>query len=226
MGGRDSDSSSSSSGEEDGDADWRAAINSIATTDFTITITKGSTTKASESVKHINYSTSNTEEDGNNDHINQKPQNLKLYQIKAQKLLEGLLEKSLEMVRGPIPVLDDDNLVDEGGIRLFRQSPLGIVFDHVDEFQQPRKKPRILPGELFDEKSKKFRRQIQSVAVDGIDIMAAAREASQKALSRFEAKVDATKEAAKREEERVAELKRIRGEKWLPSVAREMRVNF
>lgn len=56
--------------------------------------------------------------------------------------------------------------------------------------------------------------------------MATARDACQKALARLEAKDAAAKAAAKREEERVAELKRIRGERWLPSIAREMRVNF
>lgn len=56
--------------------------------------------------------------------------------------------------------------------------------------------------------------------------MATARDALQKALARLEAKDAAAKVAAKKEEERVAELKRIRGERWLPSIAREMRVNF
>lgn len=71
-----------------------------------------------------------------------------------------------------------------------------------------------------------FKRQLKSVAVDGIDIMAAAKIACQKSLARFEANDAAAKAKAKKEEERVAELKKIRGEKWLPSIAREMRVRF
>ena len=62
--------------------------------------------------------------------------------------------------------------------------------------------------------------------MDGKDILAAARHASEKSLARLEAKDAAAKEKAKREEERVAELKRIRGERWLPSMAREMQVKF
>lgn len=71
-----------------------------------------------------------------------------------------------------------------------------------------------------------FRRRLVSVAVDGKDIMAAARVAYQKSLDRLEAKDAAAKAAADREEERVAQLKRIRGERWLPSMAREMQLKL
>lgn len=71
-----------------------------------------------------------------------------------------------------------------------------------------------------------FKRQLQAVVVDGVDILAAARDANQKSLARLEAKDAAAKAKAKREEERVAELKRVRGERWLPSIAREMQVKF
>lgn len=54
--------------------------------------------------------------------------------------------------------------------------------------------------------------------------MAAARDKCQRSLSRLEAKDEAAKAAAKREEERVAQLKKIRGEKWLPCIAREMQL--
>lgn len=70
-----------------------------------------------------------------------------------------------------------------------------------------------------------FRRKLQSVVVDGADVLIAAKKASQKSLDRLEAKEAAAKAKAKREEERVAELKRIRGERWLPSIARNMQVN-
>ncbi|KAJ4960495.1 hypothetical protein NE237_020405 [Protea cynaroides] len=143
----------------------------------------------------------------------------------AQKLLEDLLDKSLVVVRKPFPNLDDDHLLDEGGIQLFRQAPPGIVFDPIDEVPRPRKRPKLRPGETIDEKSEKFRRQLQSVVVDGLDIMAAARDAYQKSLARFEARVAKTKAAFQQEEERVAELKKIRGEKWLPSFTREMQDN-
>ncbi|KAE7999725.1 hypothetical protein FH972_004130 [Carpinus fangiana] len=143
----------------------------------------------------------------------------------AQKLLDDMLEKTLVMVRDPIDVPNNDPEINEGGIHLFKNAPPGIVFDHIDELQPPRKRPRILPGKEIDQKSKKFKRQIQSVAVDAEDIMAAARNACQKSLARLEGKDAAAKAAAKREEERVAELKRIRGERWLPSIAREMQRN-
>ena len=69
-----------------------------------------------------------------------------------------------------------------------------------------------------------FRLQLQSVAVDGMDVITRANKAHQKSLAKREAKDAAAKIAAKREEERVVELKKVRGERWLPSIAREMRV--
>ncbi|PIA44170.1 hypothetical protein AQUCO_01700053v1 [Aquilegia coerulea] len=207
-------SSSSSSGEEDGDADWKAAIDSVA---------NGFSINSSYSSKPNGVSSTRNKEEGEEDgENNYKPQPLKLYQIKAQKLLEDLVEKNMVIVNDPIPSFDNEPTPTEGGIRLFRRAPLGIT-DPIDEVQQPRKRPKILPGEVVNEKSKKFRRQLQTVVVDGVDVMAAARHASQKSLARFEAKDAAAKAAAKREEERVTALKKIRGEKWLPSIAKEMK---
>lgn len=60
--------------------------------------------------------------------------------------------------------------------------------------------------------------------VEGTDIIATAKDACEKSLSKLAAKEAAAREAAKREEERVAQLKKIRGERWLPSIAREMQV--
>ncbi|KAG5528435.1 hypothetical protein RHGRI_029197 [Rhododendron griersonianum] len=210
MGGaRRQNSGASSSGEEDGDADWRAAIDSVATTtgrDRAASTSNGSATK---STKHDEVD-------------NRKPQNIKHYQIKAQKLLDGILEETIEIVGADcIHILDEDPMNSEGGVRLFKHAPPGIVFDHMDELQRPTKKPRILPGKEIDENSKKFRWQLQSIAVDGMDIIAAARDSHQKTLAKKEAKDAAAKSAAKREEERVAELRKVRGERWLPSIARD-----
>lgn len=73
---------------------------------------------------------------------------------------------------------------------------------------------------------KQFKRRIQSVAVDGKDLIATANDAYKKSLARLEAKDAAAKAAAKREEERVQNLKKIRGERWLPSMAKEMQVKY
>ncbi|PPS18931.1 hypothetical protein GOBAR_AA01636 [Gossypium barbadense] len=135
-----------------------------------------------------------------------------------------MLEKHLVIVKDACNVPDDDSVVNESGVRLFKNSTPGIVFDHVDEIQGPQKKPKLLPRRGIDENSKEFRRQLLSIAVDGKDILAAARYASQRSLARLEAKEATAKEKAKREEARIAELKRIRGERWLPSMAREMQV--
>ncbi|KAF4375142.1 uncharacterized protein LOC115715169 [Cannabis sativa] len=211
------DPSDSSSGEEDGDAAWRAAIDSVATATSTYvsSIINGSSDMAAK--RRL------TSADDGNDRRNKK---LKHYQIKAQKLLNEILEESLVMVKDhPINEPVDDT-INEGVIRLFKNSNPGIELDPTEEPQEPRKRPKILPGKEIDEKSKKFKKRLQSVTVDGEDIMAASRKACQKSLARMEAKEAAAKEAAKREEERVAQLKKIRGERWLPSLAREMQMKF
>lgn len=71
---------------------------------------------------------------------------------------------------------------------------------------------------------RQFKRRIRSVAVDGKDVIAAANNAYKKSLARLEAKEAAAKAAAKKEEERVQKLKKFRGERWLPSMAKEMQV--
>lgn len=68
-----------------------------------------------------------------------------------------------------------------------------------------------------------FRKQLKSVVVDGNDIICSAKECHERALAKLKARDAAAKEKAKREEERVAELKRVRGERWLPAIARQMR---
>ncbi|CAK9170805.1 unnamed protein product [Ilex paraguariensis] len=220
MGGGGGGRSRSSSGEDDGDADWRAAIDSVAaTTSFSRSTANGlaSTSNGSTSSRKV-HPAQNVQLE------NPKPQLLKHYQVKAQKVLDDILEKTIEVVRDPVHVPDDDPVMDGGGIRLFKHAPPGIIFDHINELQGPKKRPRILPGKGIDEKSTKFRCQLRSVAVDGMDIIAAARDAGQKSLARRQTRDAAAKTAAKREEERVAELKRIRGERWLPSIARDMQI--
>lgn len=223
MGGTSESNSNSSSGEEDGDVEWRKAIDSVAAT---------TSSYVSSAISSAANHSSTPAVDGA-DGRSHKP---KHYQIKAQKILDEILEKTLVMVKeDPIYAPDIDALSDGGegsepmsnggGIRLFKNSTPGIVLDHIDEPQQPRKRPKILPGKEIDEKSKKFKKRLQSVAVGGEDIMAAARDASRKSVARLQSKEIAAKEAARREEERVAELKRVRGERWLPSIARDMKLN-
>lgn len=66
-----------------------------------------------------------------------------------------------------------------------------------------------------------FKHQVKSVAVEGTNIIAAAQNALQKSLAKIEVRESAAKAAAKKEEDRIMELKRIRGERWLPCMARE-----
>lgn len=51
----------------------------------------------------------------------------------GQKLLDEILEKTLVFVKQDIPVIKDEPQKEEGGIRLFKYSSPGIVFDRVGE---------------------------------------------------------------------------------------------
>lgn len=208
----------SSSSEEDGDADWRAAIDSVAaTTTFGKTTDKVHSSATAANGESVDHPSQEDEIDTT------QPRKLKHYQLKALKTLEDILDQRIEIVRDIDDAFQEDApSVNGGGIRLFKRAPTGIVFDNTDELQEPRKKPRIRPRKEFEENSKEFKNQIKSIVVDGMEILAASKNACQKSLARLEAREAAAKAAAKREEERVAALKKIRGERWLPSVARDM----
>jgi hypothetical protein len=66
---------------------------------------------------------------------------------------------------------------------------------------------------------------LRSVVVDGNDILVSAKKASERSLAKLEAREATAKAKTKREEERVQELKKVRGEKWLPSIARQIKVS-
>ncbi|KAI3888635.1 hypothetical protein MKW92_034730 [Papaver armeniacum] len=195
---------SSNNEEEDGDAERKAAINYLATDVSNQSADSNGPVPKTSNECFVN--------DFISDFFWPRIGKSLWTSWQVQKLLEDMLDKSLEMVNAP---------VDEGdGISLFRHAPLGIVFDPVDDSKLPRKRPKILP------RYEVFKRQMKSNVVDGVEIIASARDACKKSLARLEAKDVAAKAKSKREEERVAELKKIKGENWLPYIARHMRVSF
>ncbi|PUZ42327.1 hypothetical protein GQ55_9G574400 [Panicum hallii var. hallii] len=207
-----------SSSEDDGDAAWKAAIDSIAAVGFGVPSSNGVAKAASGSSGEADRDAELEQPHEGNP---QAPK-LKLYQIKVRNMLDDMLEKNIEIVKAPCLNLTNPKEI-EGGIKLFKKAPPGIKMDSMDKLHVQLKRPRIVPGEEVDEKSKKFRHMLRSVVVDGSDILVSAKKASQRSLARLEAREVAAKAKAKREEERVQELKKVRGEKWLPSIARQMK---
>ncbi|CAL4921336.1 unnamed protein product [Urochloa decumbens] len=211
-------SGSGSSSEDDGDAAWKAAIDSIAAVGFGVPPSNGVAKAAS-----VGGGEADSDAELEQPH-EEKPQapKLKLYQIKVRNMLDDMLEKNIEIVKAPCTNLTDPTETG-GGIKLFKKAPPGIKMDSMDKLHVQLKRPKIVPGEVVDEKSKKFRHMLRSVVVDGSDILVSAKKASQRSLARLEVREAAAKAKAKREEERVQELKKVRGEKWLPSIARQMK---
>ncbi|CAL4938116.1 unnamed protein product [Urochloa decumbens] len=191
-------SGSGSSSEDDGDAAWKAAIDSIAAVGFGVPSSNGVAKAASGGSGEAD---SDAELEQPHEEKPQAPK-LKLYQIKVRNMLDDMLEKNIEIVKAPCTNLTDPTET-EGGIKLFKKAPPGIKMDSMDKLHVQLKRPKLVPGEVVDEKSKK--------------------KASQRSLARLEASEAAAKAKVKREEERVQELKKVRGEKWLPSIARQMK---
>lgn len=52
----------------------------------------------------------------------------------AQELLDKILGKSIEIVSDPTHDADNDSKIDGGGVRLFKDAPVGIVFDHASKY--------------------------------------------------------------------------------------------
>ncbi|KAG2311614.1 hypothetical protein Bca52824_023171 [Brassica carinata] len=126
-----------------------------------------------------------------------------------------MVENTLDFVKDPVNVPEDEEPENDCGVRLFKRCSTGIIFDHIAD-HGPIKANFLLLLLLLMQ----FKKGIKSIAVDGSNVLSAAIEASKKAAARIEAKEAAAKAKTKKEEERVAELKKVRGEKWLPSVAR------
>lgn len=128
--------SCSSSGEEDGDAEWRAAIDSVAAV---ATFIKPKSSSVLSSFDRLE--TYEDDEQGI-----RKPQKIKHCQIKARKLLDEILDKTLEVVpytNHNTP--DKTSTPSDAGVRLFKHAPPGIVFDHIDELHGPKKKTKNSP---------------------------------------------------------------------------------
>lgn len=222
MGGGGGSPTASSSSDDDGDASWKAAIDSVAVGGFGYPSSNGAAKAASGGGGAGGVEDSNGLEQPPQEERKAQTPGLKLYQIKVRNMLDDMLEKNLEIVRNPCLNLADPEETG-GGIKLFKKAPPGIRMDAVDKYHVQLKRPKILPGPEIDEKSKKFRHMLQSVVVDGNDVLVSAKEASQLSFARMEARETAAKTKAKREEERVNQLKKVRGEKWLPSIASQMK---
>ncbi|XP_062216462.1 uncharacterized protein LOC133916689 [Phragmites australis] len=207
-----------SSSDDDGDAAWKAAIDSIASVGFGVPSSNGAAKAASGCSGEASHG---VELEQPREGKRQTP-GLKLYQIKVRNMLDDMLEKNLEVVKATCSNLTDPTET-EGGIKLFKKAPPGIKMDSMDKLHVQLRRPRILPGQEVDEKSKKFRHMLRSVVVEGNDILVSAKKASRRSLARLEEREAAAKAKAKREEERVRELKKVRGEKWLPSIARQIK---
>jgi len=161
---------------------------------------------------------------------------LKLYQIRLQDLLYKHLDKTVGETFAAQPLLATEQPIEchENGldevekdvdIRLFSRAPPGIVIKRPEKNLKGTKrvKPNLKRGySIDDEDSEEHLVRLQAAAIDGETIRAEAKHAMAKALATSQVSAEVAEKAAKREEERVAALKRERGEEWLPAIAAQL----
>ncbi|CAK9216464.1 unnamed protein product [Sphagnum jensenii] len=159
---------------------------------------------------------------------------LKLYQIRLQDLLYKHLDKTVGETFAAQPLLATEQTIEchENGldevekdvdIRLFSRAPPGIVIKKPGTISASLVKPNLKRGySIDDEDSDEHLVRLQAAAIDGETIRAEAKHAMAKALATSQVSAEVAEKAAKREEERVAALKRERGEEWLPAIAAQL----
>ncbi|KAJ7190843.1 hypothetical protein O6H91_03G126000 [Diphasiastrum complanatum] len=154
---------------------------------------------------------------------------LKLYQIRVQDLLHSYLDKTLGT-----SFSDSDELIEHteeytrsdeemSSVRLFRHAPNGIFLGpNVETVARKIDYSSSSNEDLNEEDSSESVARLQAVVVDGATVQAEAARAAARALTSANREARAAELAARKEEERVASLKKQRGEEWLPALANEM----
>lgn len=209
-------SSSSSDSDSDSDCEQNRRLRSVAVDSSTVAIAASCASKVQ------------TKLDCNND----ASASLTLYQIRARSLLQEYLDRTYEMDviknNGNVEqnVACSKDTEDDAGFCLFRCAPPGISFKFSGEAVVSRKRGRELKDNDCDESSKTFEARLLAAAIDGATVKARAEKAITKSICSWLSNEAAEREAQKIEEERVALLKRQRGEEWLPSVARKMAMDM
>ncbi|KAG0605483.1 hypothetical protein M758_9G063100 [Ceratodon purpureus] len=225
--------SSSDSEDDEIDASKLAALRSVAI-DSSAVIQNASAPVASRRKSANSGKSGNGSADvhGSDDDEGKDSSGLKLYQTRLQDLLYKHLDKTFGATAGGPSVapaknqhsLNKDDVVDggqqTGGIRLFRRAPPGIIEQPREErILGPGTKPQLRPSLTLDEDSEEHIVRLQAAVVDNETVSEQAKRLREKVLASAKSSQAKVELARKNEEERVAKLKRERGEEWLPSVA-------
>ncbi|CAM6087420.1 unnamed protein product [Calypogeia fissa] len=230
-----SGSSSSSEEDEEHNAALRSvAIDSDAVLQFAMPSVQTSGRKSRASKFSSKRSAKSHDEDDydDDDDGDDGTGGLKLYQTRVQDLLQKHLDKVFEESVVEVPVEsenaaksgnhvaeEDDETYDEE-IRLFRSAPLGVSLkrSRPEHSQVGRLPPRYDSSDEESAHEKESRFQV--AAIESSSIISEAEKAQKKALARFLAAEEASRRSEKAEAERVGQLRRERGEEWLPSIAK------
>ncbi|XP_024375153.1 uncharacterized protein [Physcomitrium patens] len=228
--------SSSSDEDDELDAAKLAALRSVAI-DSSAVIQNASAPVPSlrKSANSGNASVNSATDSRGSEEDGKDSSGLKLYQTRLQDLLYKHLDKKFGATTGDVSVTNakpsqppsGDSIVDEGGriggIRLFRRAPPGIVIQKREEIVPSLGvKPNLRPSLTLDEDSEEHLVRLRATVVDTETVEEQGKRWREKSLASAKALQEKAGLAKKKEEERVAQLKRERGEEWLPSIAAQI----
>lgn len=226
------ESSSSSDEDEEHNAALRSvAIDSDAVIQFAMPSVQGSGRK-SRLKRFSGKRSAEALEDEGHDHDDADGDGsggLKLYQTRVQDLLQKHLDKVFEenledtavgSTKSGDRCAEDETYDDE--IRLYGDAPLGVSLKRSRSSKHVQ--VRLLPPryDSSDDDSAERESRFQAAAVEGSAVISHAEEAQTKAFVRFLEAEGAYRRTDEEEAQRVGQLRRERGEEWLPSVAKEM----
>ncbi|MCO5591375.1 hypothetical protein L7F22_045358 [Adiantum nelumboides] len=144
---------------------------------------------------------------------------LQHYQYRARDLLHKYLDSAFEI----IPAKDTcTSALDmpESGFYLFKNAPSGL--SEKQHYQEAALRKRSFHDRDVNEASDMFQSHLVAAAIDGVAVRLHADRYKAKALALWTLQETEEKAAKQEDDERVALLKRQRGELWLPSIARHM----
>ncbi|KAH7300044.1 hypothetical protein KP509_24G042200 [Ceratopteris richardii] len=148
--------------------------------------------------------------------------NVKFYQMRAHDILHEYVDKTYEIVPAVKGGRDEAFETEENiGFHLFKYAPSGLTEKTCQQGASVSARKRFL-GNDIEESSEMFKSQVMASAVDGEAVKLAAEKSKAKAFALWMLHQAEEKESKEKEKHRVALLKSQRGEKWLPSVIRDM----
>ncbi|MCO5598979.1 hypothetical protein L7F22_053078 [Adiantum nelumboides] len=142
-----------------------------------------------------------------------------LYELQARDLLHKYLDSTFKIIPAKDTCTSALDMPENAGFYLFKNAPSGL--SEKQHCQEAALRKRSF-HDRDNEASDMFQSHLVAAAIDGGAVRLHADRYKAKAFALWTLQETQEKAAKQEEDERVALLKRQRGELWLPSIARDM----